>query len=101
MFYNFKVLLTTPHIYADKKEEPNYIDKMPVPSGCLKPKMLSASKMTQITSNKTYCKKDGSDYNMKTMKTRSHKENRRINTISKSKWCMHIFQPLKKSKKHP
>src|SRR5712692_2647313 len=67
-----------PPIDADEQEQPDDVDKVPVPGRRLQPEMMVGFEMALGSAPQTYGKEDRPDDDVKPVKTGRHEERRRI-----------------------
>src|SRR5690349_2035628 len=105
------------HVDAGEEEQPDHVDEMPVPGGCLEAEMARRSELSCDRSEEANREEDRADDHMKAVKTGGHEERRAIDgsevtgaieigvcsirqlrdlgsVETESEWCVAIFVRL-------
>jgi len=90
-----RIALTAPNVHCSKQEQPNNINKVPVPDRRFKPDVTLWQEMTFLSTDQTNGQKDRSNNNVEAVKPSRHEEVCTINIAGKAKRCMVIFIGLK------
>jgi len=67
---------------------------MSIPGGKFEPEMVSRREVVFKVAREVYCKKCCSDNYVESVESSSDKEDRSVNAVCNSKWCVFIFLKL-------
>src|SRR5215472_19075618 len=68
----------TPDINADKQEQPDHVDEVPVPGGELEAEVLLRREMPGIGAAQAHAQEDGADQHMEAVEAGRHEEGRAV-----------------------
>src|SRR5262249_16716602 len=84
----------TPHINARKQENPDDVDKMPVPGGKLETEMLGGSEMSKIDTNEAHDQERRAYDHVGAVESGSHEERGTVDVAAVVKPCVAVFVSL-------
>src|SRR5262245_2605602 len=89
-----------PDIDAEEEEQPDHVDKVPVPGCGLEAEVVLFGEMSSQRPEQDHGQEDRTDYDMETVEAGRHEEGRAVDVAGKLELGVMIFIGLERGEEH-